>query len=95
VVTVGVKGVVVEAAGRMGKEGGGNGQVKAVDEAQLVVRGGKAVVGVLVGEIVEGKGHHGVGKGGQVGANMARGAERGGESGEVLFLEAAVQWCRQ
>jgi hypothetical protein len=40
----------------------------------------------LAEKIVGGKGHHEVGKGGQVGVNMGR----GGESGEVLFLEAVV-----
>jgi hypothetical protein len=47
-------------------------------------------VGIEAGEIVEGSGHHGVGKGGKVGANVGRGREIGGEGGEILFLEVAV-----
>jgi hypothetical protein len=64
VVAVGVKGVVAEAAGGMGKELRENWQAEAAEEAQAVVGGGKAVVGMKAGVIVEGKGHHGVGKGG-------------------------------
>jgi hypothetical protein len=64
VVAGGVKGVVAEAAWGMGKELGENGQADAAEEAQAVVGWGKAVVGILTGEITEGKGHHGVGKGG-------------------------------
>jgi hypothetical protein len=92
VVAVGVKGVVAEAAGgTMGKELGENGQAEAPEEAQAVVGGGEAVVGIEAGEIVEGRGHHaGVGKGGKVGANVGRDGERGGEGGEILGLEAAV-----
>jgi hypothetical protein len=48
------------------------------------------VVGIKAGEIVEGRCHHGVSKGGKVGANVGRGGERGGEGGEILGLEAAV-----
>jgi hypothetical protein len=35
-----------------------------VEEANAVVGRGKAVVGVLAGEVMEGNGHHGVSKGG-------------------------------
>jgi hypothetical protein len=90
VVAVGVKGAVAEAAGGMWKELGENGQAEAAEESQAVVGGGKAVVGIEAGEIVEGKGHHRVGKGGEVGANVGWGGKRGGESGEILFLEASV-----
>jgi hypothetical protein len=34
------------------------------EEAYVVVGWGKAVMGVLAGEVVEGNGHHGVSKGG-------------------------------
>jgi hypothetical protein len=45
VVAIGVRGVVAEAAGGMGKEGGENGQAEAAEDAQLVVlRGRKTVV---------------------------------------------------
>jgi hypothetical protein len=89
-VAVEVKGVGAEGAGGMGKEVGKNGQVEAAEEAQAVVGRREAVVGIKAGEIVEGRGHHGVGKGGKVGANVGRGGETGGEGGEILGLEAAV-----
>jgi hypothetical protein len=56
----------------------------------LVFCRGKAVVGVLVGEVVEGNGHHWVSKGGQVGTDMSGGGKRGGKKVKVRFLEAAV-----
>jgi hypothetical protein len=89
VVAIGVtKGVAAEAAGGMGKDLGENenGQAEAAEEAQVVVGGGEAVVGIKAGDIVEGRGHHGAGKGGKVGANVGRGGERGGEGGEIIFL---------
>jgi hypothetical protein len=91
VVTIGVNGAAAEAAEGMGKEQvREDGEAEAAEEAQAVVRRGKAVVGIKAGETVEGRGHHGIGKVGKVGANVGRGAERGGEGGEILGLEAAV-----
>jgi hypothetical protein len=96
VVAIGVNGAAAEAAEGMGKELGENGQAEVAEEAQAVVGGGEAVVrveavvGVEAGEIMEGRGHHGVGKGGKVRANVGRGGERGGEGVEILALEAAV-----
>ena len=73
VVTVRVKRVVAVMTGFGGKLGGEDGQAKAAEEAELVIGVGKAVVGVLAGKVVEGDSHHGVSKGGKVGADMDRG----------------------
>jgi hypothetical protein len=61
-------------------------------EAELVMGIGKAVVRVLVGKLMKGGSHHGVSKGGKVGAEMDRGGGGGGGGKEVIvgFLEAAV-----
>jgi hypothetical protein len=56
----------------MGKEVGENGEAEAAEEAQAVVGRREVVVGIEAGEIVEGRCHHGVGKGGKVGANVAK-----------------------
>jgi hypothetical protein len=61
-----------------------------VEEAQVVVGRREAVLGIKVGEIMEGRGHHGVCKGGKVGANMGRSGRRGGEGGKILGLEMVV-----
>ena len=72
VVTVRVKRVVAIMTGFGGKLGGEDGQAKAAKKAYLVISIGKAVVRVLAGEVVKGDRHHGVGKGGEVGADMGR-----------------------
>jgi hypothetical protein len=90
VVAVEVKGTSAEGAGGIGEDVGKNGQAEAAEEAQAVVGRREAVCGIEAGEIVEGRGHHGVCKGGKVGANVGRGGRGGGESGKVLGLETAV-----
>lgn len=90
VVTVRVKRVVAVMTGFGGKLGGEYGQAKAAKKAKLVISIGKSVVRVLAGEVVKGDRHHGVGKGGEVGADMGRGGGRGGKEVIVGFLEAAV-----
>jgi hypothetical protein len=47
-------------------------------------------LGIEAGEIVEGRGHHGVCKGGKVGANVGRSGRGGGKGGKILGLETAV-----
>jgi hypothetical protein len=54
-------------------------------EAELVIGIGKAVVKVLAGKVVKGDSHHGVSKGGKVGADMGRGGGRGGKEVIVAF----------
>jgi hypothetical protein len=62
VVAVGVNGAVAEAAACMGKEVRDNGEAEAAEEALVVARRQKSIVGIKAGEIVEGRCHHGVGK---------------------------------
>jgi hypothetical protein len=92
VVTVRVKRVVAVMTGLvLGKLGRENGQAKAAEKAELVIGVGKAVVRVLAGKVAkEGDSHHGVGKGGKVGADRGRGGGRGGKEVIVRVLEAAV-----
>jgi HAMP domain-containing protein len=56
----------------------------------LVVGIGKAVVGILAGEVIKGDSHHGVSKRGKVGADVGGGG--GGSSEEFMIgvLESAV-----
>jgi hypothetical protein len=89
-VTVEVERTSAEGAEGIGEEVGENGQAEAAEEAEAVVGRREAVFGVKAGEIVEGGGHHGVCKGGKVGANVGRGGRGGRESGKVLGLETAV-----
>jgi hypothetical protein len=54
--------------------------------------GRKVVVRVLAGKVMKGDIHHGVSKGGKVGADMGRGGGGGGGGKDVIviFLEEAV-----
>jgi hypothetical protein len=61
VVAIEVKGAGAERAGGVGKEVRKNGQAEAEEEAQVVVGRQEAVVGIEAKEILEGRGHHGVG----------------------------------
>lgn len=90
VVAVRVKGAVARGAGGVWEVVGEDREAEAAEEAECIVGRGEAVMGVLAGEVMEGDGKHGVGEGGEVGANMAGGGWGGGKDGEIVFLEAAV-----
>ena len=90
VVTVWVKRVVAIMTGFGGKLGRKDRQAKAAKKTKLVISIGKAIMRVLAGEVVKGKCHHGVGKGGEISADMGRGGEGDGKEVIVSFLEAAV-----
>jgi hypothetical protein len=75
VVTVRVKRAVAVMTGLGGKLGREDGQAKAAEKAELAIGFGKAIVRVLAGKVVKSDNHHGVSKGGKVGADMGRGGE--------------------
>ena len=92
-VTVRVKRVVAVMTGFGGKLGGEDGQAKAVKKAKLVISIGKSVVRVLAaGEVMKGDSHHGVSKGGEVGADMGRSGGRGGKEVIVGFLDNMLRF---
>lgn len=90
VVAKGVHGEVAETAKGRGKKGREKRETEAAEEAKLIVGVGQAVVGVLTRKIVEGNGHHRIGKGRKVGTDMSGSRERGREMVKGLLLEAAV-----
>jgi hypothetical protein len=67
-----------------------NGEAEAAKKTELVVGRGKAVVGVLAGEVMEGDGQHGVVEGREVGMDMAGGSRGGSKKGVGLLLKVTV-----
>jgi hypothetical protein len=62
----------------------------ATEQAELVVRVGKVVLGILAGEVMKGESHRGISKRGKVGAAVGGGGGGSGEEFIVGFLELSI-----